>query len=200
MKTMVSLPAGLGGAIVLAAVLISNPSRAQDDGYAAKLKSSGEFGAFFGVVPGVAGGFANPAVQITPGLSFAAGNTVRYHLTFAYSRMSVEGRSANGIDVRPLTLGFPIHIASSASAGFAIEPLLDLIGVQAYFGPGGSVGIFSSGVGVQGVVNFKSAYISLAPLNFQFQYAAVGSANSGSASGGGFGFNMPIRISGGLRF
>lgn len=202
--------AGIGAAITFAAFLfVPGVARAEGGGVVLdpenrpRLKSSGEIGVLFGVVPGVVGGFANPALQITPGLSLAVGSSVRYHLTFAYSRLTdVPGTSHqfNGFDVRPLTIGFPVHVMSGDGVGIAIEPLLDLIGMHAYFGKRGAAYLFSSGVGVQGVLNFKRVYVSFAPLNFQFQYAGVGAASGTTLSGGGFGLNMPIRLSAGMRF
>lgn len=204
--------AGLGATIVLATVLISSTVRAQvvggvvvreSESGSQSLKPSGELGLFIGMVPGVAGEFANPSMQVTPGISFAAGGSIRYHLTFAYSHLSRFSGASSGIDgfdLRPLTLGFPSLIASGEGVGFAIEPLLDLIGMQAYFGHGAAAYFFSSGVGLQGVLNFRTGYISLAPFNLQFQYAGVSTGNSASVSGTGFGLNMPVRLSAGLRF
>lgn len=103
----------------------------------------------------------------------------------------------NGIDLRPATIGIPFLISSSGGISFAIEPLIDIIGMQGYFGNGGGLFLFSSGVGVQAIMNFERAYVSIAPLNLQFQYLGV--TTDGDA-GGGFGLNMPIRLSGGLRF
>jgi hypothetical protein len=202
---------GLGAALVLAAALVSSTARAQvvggvvadPDATPRSLRCSGEIGVVFGVVPGVAGGFANPGLQLTPGLSLAVGERVRWHATFGYSRLthisSTSSRGLNGIDLRPLTIGFPLHLDTGSSVGFAIEPLIDLVGMQTYFAPNGAAFIFASGVGVQGVLNFKSAYISIAPLNLQFQYA--GATTGGNAlSGAGFGLNMPVRFSAGARF
>lgn len=212
MRSISVLSGLLGGAIVLASALISTPSRAQVQGGVVvgpsegknSFKSSGELGAFLGFVPGVAGNAKNAGFQITPGLAFAIGRTVRYHLTFAYSHMivSVNGQSfgINGFDLRPLTLGIPIHVNSWEDVGLDIEPLIDLVGMHAYFGGGAAAYLFSSGLGVQAVVNFKHAFISIAPLNFQFQYAAVGTFGGNSAGGTGFGLNMPVRLGGGLRF
>ncbi len=204
--TRVLVTAAFGATLLF----IAAPARAQVVGGVVRdpdetprnLRSSGEIGVMFGIVPGVAGDFANPGVQLTPGLSLALGHSVRWHLTFAYSRLAISGSSSvavNGFDLRPATIGFPIHLPVGKSIGFAIEPLVDLIGMQAYFGSGGAAYIFSSGVGVQAVLNFQSVYLSVAPLNLQFQYLAT-TSGSGSASGGGFGLNMPVRFSTGLRF
>lgn len=165
-----------------------------------ELRSSGEFGGYFTISPGLAGNARNPAVQISPGLSFAVGRTVRYHLSVGYSHMGFQGGSLNGLDVRPAGIGIPIHLMSTPDFGFAIEPLIDIIGVQGYFGGGAAAFLFSSGVGVQAIMNFKHAYVSIAPLNLQFQYLGVAGGSGITVSGAGFGLNMPIRLSGGLRF
>lgn len=165
-----------------------------------ELRSRGEFGGYFTISPGLAGRARNPAVQISPGLSFAVGRTVRYHLSVGYSHMSFQGGSLNGLDVRPAGIGIPIHLMSTPDFAFAIEPLIDIIGVQGYFGGGAAAFMFSSGVGVQAIMNFKHAYVSIAPLNLQFQYLGVAGGGGMTLSGADFGLNMPIRLSGGLRF
>lgn len=204
-KTTNLLAGLLGGTAALATLLISTPSRAQEPRGDRELRSSGEFGAYFGIVPGVVGNARNPGLEVTPGLSLAVGRTVRYHLTFGYAHMFLNvgnGVTAgiNGIDLRPATLGIPIHIQSWEDVGLAIEPLIDVFGMQGYFGGGAALFLFSSGFGAQAVVNFRQAYISFAPINLQFQYLLVGSAPGGSLAGTGFGLNMPVRLSGGLRF
>lgn len=203
-------PATLGAAIALACLFVApGTAHAQVGGVviypqkSPRYQSSGEIGFFFGAVPGVLGDYANPSLQITPGVSVAAGDTVRYHITVAYSQLSaIRGtyHAVRGIDLRPLTLGFPVHVATGDGVSFAIEPLLELVGMQAYFGNRGAAYLFSSGVGLQGVFNFKSAYISVAPLNLQLQYAAVGKGQGGSQGGTGFGLNTPLRLSFGVRF
>lgn len=197
-----SLPA------LVAAILLSSTAHAQGNGGVQpedevpyRMRPSGEIGLMFGLVPGAAGELRNPGLQITPGLALAVGGRVRYHLSFAYSHLTGVGPGVDGIDLRPLTLGFPVPIKSpDPEVGLAIEPLVDLVGMHAYFGNGAAAFLFSSGFGVQAVVSFKSGFLAIAPLNFQFQYAGVATGHGNTLSGGGFGLNMPVRLAGGLRF
>jgi hypothetical protein len=181
----------LCAAVLLLSVSASAPALAADD-----LQPRSEFGVYFQATPGVAGPLMNPSVQLSPGLSFATGHFVRYHLLAGYSRLG----DLNGIDIMPLMLGLYFEVARGSNVSFAIEPLLNVIETEGYFLPGGSLWVFESGVGVQGVLNIGNFFLAIAPLNLNFRYAVVGTSSSSLSAGTGFGLNMPIRGTLGFRF
>jgi hypothetical protein len=164
--------------------------------HAEEPRSRGEFGLYFAIAPGVVGDLRNGPVQISPGLSLAAGSVVRYHLLVGFAHLD----PLNGFDVQPLTFGFPIHVVGSRDLEFAIEPLLNLVELEAYFTGSAAAFLFESGAGLQAVFNFRVGFVSISPLNFQFRYAIVATGPGVLAAGTGFGMNMPIRITGGVRF
>lgn len=196
MPTKRILSLASGSALALAAMSYSRPSQADIDSQAdLEKKSGGEIGLYLGITPGIALPLQNPSVVISPGLAVTAGHGVRYHLRVGYSYL--EGR--HGIDIQPATIGVPIHVVSTRDIGFAIEPTLSIIGAELYFGGGGVSVLFESGIGVQGVLNFESAYIAVSPLNLQARYLMVGDVLPGAPTFG-IGLNLPFRFAGGLRF
>lgn len=179
--------AALGAALTLAA---ASPARAQDDdGY----RSGGELGGYFLIAPGAAGTLRNTTL-ISPGFMLAAGSRVRYHLRIGFGHMS----GSSGVSADLVTLGIPIHVYTHESFGIAVEPLINILGVDSYFTPAISVWPHS-GFGVQAVMNFRKAFVALSPLNFQFRFLTVSEATANPVATG-FGLNMPIRVSGGMRF
>jgi hypothetical protein len=166
---------------------------------AGELDPAGEIGAYFHVSPGAAGKLKNQPIQLSPGISFAVGRTVRYHLLVGYSYIDLGVGGVSGFEARPAILGIPLTLTSSESMAFAIEPLIDIIGVEGYFVDGSALFMFESGLGIQAVLNFKHAFVALGP-QFQFRFAGAGGAGANAFGGTGLGFNIPIRLTGGLRF
>jgi hypothetical protein len=187
-RTVLSLASG--GALSLAILSTSSPSQAEDD-----FESDDEIGLSFAVTPGLSGALQNPSVLMSPGLAFTLGHTIRYHFNASYSYMSDH----HGVDIQPITIGIPIHLMTTPDVvGFAIEPVVNIIGVELYFGGDGVSYLFETGVGLQGVLNFESVYFAISPLNLQLRFLAGGGVLP--EGGFGFGLNLPIRVAGGLRF
>jgi hypothetical protein len=171
--------------------MLATPAEAGPDS-----RPLGELGVYGGVTPGVVGDLRNGALQWTVGLHLAAGSAVRYHLDVGYARID----PLNGLDLQPLTLGFPIIIGRSRDFAFAIEPLINIVEMEAYFTDAASAFLFESGVGLQAVMNFGAGFLAISPINLQFRYAVVGAGAGAFVAGTGFGMNWPVRASAGVRF
>lgn len=141
------------------------------------------------------------AIQHHIGVEFSFGkNLVRYHLTLAFSQLSVGRASIQGFRIEPATLGFGVNLHKTEKMRVELEPTIAILNIAAAGGDNAGFAAVSSGADVRVNLVFGHFHLGLSPVGVDVRWAAAGGSGLGVGAGVGAAVDYRPRIFVGAEF